>query len=136
MKDSGNDGDIIVGRRKSDIVVPVSDLPISRFVHSDLRRSNNVMQKRILETEKRRTINDYDDGGKEPIDQKAVESEFEKISKPKTKNDDIEETLVNQNNSDVASSFDQMSFGGRGLSRRGSKASSVQRRRCRRRRKT
>ena len=109
-KDSGNEGDIIVGRRKSDLVVPVSDLPISRFVHSDIRRSNNVMQKRILETEKRRTINDYDDGGKEPIDQKAVESEFERISKPKTKNDDIEETPVNQNNSDVASSFDQMSF--------------------------
>merc|ERR1712083_834722 len=77
------EGDIIVGRRKPDVVVPVSDLPISRFVHSDIRRSNNVMQKRILEMEKRRTINDYDDGGKEPIDQKAVESEFERISKPK-----------------------------------------------------
>ena len=64
-------GDIIVGRRKSEIVVPVSDLPISRFVHSDIRRQNNVVQKRILEMESRKVKENGEDYDDEPIDQKA-----------------------------------------------------------------
>ena len=101
------EGDIIVGRRKPDVVVPVSDLPISRFVHSDIRRQSNVVQKRILDMEKRRTSNDDNGEGKDQIDQKAVESEFERSSKPKIK---TKEKNKNQANSDAASSFDQMSF--------------------------
>merc|ERR1719500_1455720 len=101
--------DIIIGRRKSEVVAPVSDLPLSRIVHSDIRRQNNVVQKRILEMESRQgtekeDYNDDDEEGKEPIDQKAVESEFERVSKPKRK------TKEEKINSGAASSFDQMSF--------------------------